>query len=101
MISNLIKNSLECDSKTTEIKVQASTEILRKIKEYMDQHAGTEADIIEKPLRSKVMADVCKDKFDATFIDGVDENGRQDLYDLILAANYMDIKGLLHLGCAK
>jgi hypothetical protein len=23
------------------------------------------------------------------------------LYDLILAANYMDIKSLLHLGCAK
>jgi len=26
---------------------------------------------------------------------------RQQLYDLILAANYMDIKSLLHLGCAK
>lgn len=23
------------------------------------------------------------------------------MYDLILAANYMDIKSLLHLGCAK
>lgn len=26
---------------------------------------------------------------------------RQALYDLILAANYMDIQSLLHLGCAK
>ncbi len=26
---------------------------------------------------------------------------RAQLYDLILAANYMDIKSLLHLGCAK
>jgi len=27
--------------------------------------------------------------------------GNQDLYDLIMAANYMDIKSLLHLGCAQ
>ena len=46
------------------------------------------------------MKDVCKDAFDAEFIDRIGEN-RQALYDLILAANYMDIKGLLHLGCAK
>jgi len=39
-------------------------------------------------------------KWDAEFIDKVGEN-RQLLYDLILAANYLDIKSLLHLGCAK
>ena len=37
---------------------------------------------------------------DADFIDRIGQN-RQVLYDLILAANYMDIKSLLHLGCAK
>ncbi len=37
---------------------------------------------------------------DADFIDKIGET-RQTLYDLILAANYMDIKSLLHLGCAK
>jgi hypothetical protein len=46
------------------------------------------------------MKDVCKDAWDAEFIDRIGEN-RQMLYDLILAANYMDIKSLLHLGCAK
>ena len=46
------------------------------------------------------MKDVCKDPFDADFIDRIGDN-RQALYDLILAANYMDIKALLHLGCAK
>jgi len=37
---------------------------------------------------------------DAAYIDKIGET-RQQLYDLILAANYMDIKSLLHLGCAK
>jgi hypothetical protein len=43
------------------------------------------------------MVDVCKDKWDAEMIDGIGEN-RQQLYELILASNYMDIKSLLHLG---
>jgi len=46
------------------------------------------------------MKNVCKDKWDAEFIDNIGIN-RQQLYDLILAANYMDVKSLLHLGCAK
>lgn len=68
----------------------------------MNHHKGTEPPIIEKPLRSKIMKDVCKDTWDADFIDKIQtEGGNQQLYDIILAANYMDIKSLLHLGCAK
>jgi len=74
--------------------------ILAEVLTYMNHHKGVEPPIVEKPLRSKVMKDVCKDPFDAEFIDRIGEN-RQALYDLILAANYMDIKSLLHLGCAK
>lgn len=66
----------------------------------MNHHKGTEPSLIEKPLRSKVMHDVCKDPADATFIDRIGEN-RQLLYDLILGANYMHVNSLLHLGCAK
>jgi len=55
---------------------------------------------VEKPLRSKKMKEVVKVPWDADFIDKIGEV-RQDLYDVILAANYMDITGLLHLGCAK
>ena len=61
---------------------------------------GVEPPIIEKPLRSKNMKDVCRDAWDAEYIDKVGDD-RQSLYDLILASNYMDIKSLLHLGCAK
>jgi len=100
-ISNLIKTGLENDDKADEFPVPGVTSaVLEKVVEYLSHHKGTEPPIIEKPLRSKVMRDVCSDKWDAEYIDRIGET-RQLLYDLILAANYMDIKGLLHLGCAK
>ena len=38
-------------------------EILGRVIEYMNHHKGTEPPIIEKPLRSKIMKDVCKDSW--------------------------------------
>jgi len=100
-VSTLVKTSLDTDSAATEVPIPGvSSNILSEVVVYMNHHKGVEPPIIEKPLRSKVMKDVCKDPFDADFIDRIGEN-RQALYDLILAANYMDIKSLLHLGCAK
>ncbi len=58
-------------------------EILESVVLYMQHHGGEEPPIIEKPLRSKVMKEVCKDKWDADFIDKIGEK-RQQLYDLIL-----------------
>jgi len=101
LISTLIKTSLDTDPHAAEIPIPGvAGAVLHEVVTYMNHHKGVEPPIIEKPLRSKVMKDVCKDPFDAEFIDRIGEN-RQALYDLILAANYMDIKSLLHLGCAK
>jgi len=100
-ISNLVKTSMDQDASASDIPMPGvKGDILAKVVEYMEYHKGVEPPIIEKPLRSKQMKDVCKDPWDAEFIDRIGED-RQKLYDLILAANYMDIKGLLHLGCAK
>lgn len=100
-ISTLVKTSLESDDHSEEVPVPGTTgAILELVVEYMKEHKGVEPPIIEKPLRSKVMKDVCPHKWDAEFIDRVGQV-RQQLYDLILAANYMDIKSLLHLACAK
>ena len=100
-ISKLVSQALENDSNATEVPIPgAKGAILDLVVQYMVHHAGTEPPIVEKPLRSKVMKDVCKDAWDAEFIDTIGNN-RQQLYDVILAANYMDVKSLLHLGCAK
>jgi len=100
-ISTLVKTSLETDATASEVPMLGvKGDILSKVVDYMIHHKGSEPPIIEKPLRSKIMKDVCKDAWDADYIDKIGEN-RQQLYDLILAANYMDIKSLLHLGCAK
>ena len=58
--------------------------------------AGNAPPEIEKPLRSNDLKDVTTD-FYASFIDLEDD----PVQDIILAANYLDIKELLALGCAK
>lgn len=99
--SKLMHTALENDQKVDQLPVPGvTTEILELVAKYMEHHKGVEQKLIEKPLRSKVMKDVCSDPWDAKFIDEVGEK-RQQLYDLILAANYLDIRCLLHLGCAK
>jgi len=100
-ISTLVKTSLENDDTSQEVPIPGvSGNILELVYHYMTHHKGTEPPLVEKPLRSKLMKDVVSDKWDAEYIDRIGEN-RQQLYDLILAANYMDVKSLLHLGCAK
>jgi len=100
-ISTLVKTSLETDDTSQEVPIPGvQGNVLQLVVEYMAHHKGTEPPLVDKPLRSKQMKDVVSDKWDAEYIDRIGEN-RQQLYDLILAANYMDVKSLLHLGCAK
>ena len=53
---------------------------------------------IPKPIRSVDMAKVVEDVWDADFINSMP---KKDLFQLTLAANYMDMTDLLHLACAK
>jgi S-phase kinase-associated protein 1 len=73
--------------------------ILEIIVTYMNHHQGIVPPEIEKPLKDKNLKNIINE-WDAKFIDTVSKN-QQQLYDLILAANYMHIESLLHLGCAK
>ena len=71
--------------------------MLRKIIEYLHYlKAGNASPEIEKPLRSSDLKDVTTDWY-ANFIELPDE----EVQDLIIAANFMDIKCLLVLACAK
>lgn len=72
------------DETATEIPIPGvKASIMMLVINYMNHHAGVEPPIIEKPLRSKIMKEVCKDKWDADYIDTIADD-RQTLYDLIL-----------------
>jgi S-phase kinase-associated protein 1 len=74
--------------------VKAST--LAKVIEFMKHHVDSKLPEIEKPLRSANLAEIVPE-WDARFV----EVDQEVLFELMLAANYMDIKSLLDLTCAK
>jgi len=97
IMSELIKTMAEGDTKEKEIPLpNVKTEVLKKVVQYMKYHADNPAKDIEKPLKSQNMSEVVS-QWDADFV----EVDNELLFELILAANYMDIKPLLDLTCAK
>jgi len=95
--SELVKTMAEGDKEENEIPLpNVKSSVLKKVVEYMRYHVDNPAREIEKPLKSANMAEVVS-QWDADFVD-VDQ---EVLFELILAANYMDVKALLDLCCAK
>ena len=70
--------------------------ILAKVVEFNTHHLQNPLPQIEKPLKSANMHEVVGE-WDAKFI----EVDQEVLFELILAANYMDCQSLLNLACAK
>jgi S-phase kinase-associated protein 1 len=68
---------------------------LQKVIEYCQYHHNNRADEIERPLKGKLEDVICE--WDQSFL----EIDQQMLIDLIMAANYLNIKDLLDLTCAK
>jgi len=77
---------------------QVIGDILKVVVEYLKQHAGVEPDPLPMPVRSTQMKDVTPFPWDGEWIDKFTP---ADVFEIILAANYLDVKSLLHLGCAK
>jgi len=71
--------------------------VLRKVLEYCEKYKNENPPEIEKPLKSTNLAEVVPE-FDAKYID---IENLEEIFDIILAANYLDIKPLLDLSCAK
>jgi len=97
LMSELVKTMAEGDKDEKEIPLpNVKGAVLNKVVTYMKYHTDNPAKEIEKPLKSANMNEVVS-QWDADFVD-VDQ---ELLFELILAANYMDIKPLLDLTCAK
>ncbi len=71
--------------------------ILNKVVEYCNYHKEVPAEEITKPLRSANLAECNVSEWDIEYVN----IEKEILFELILAANYMDIKPLLDLCCAK
>lgn len=71
--------------------------VLAKVIEYMRYHKDHPPEQIAKPLRSSNLAENNVCEWDIEFINVPNEI----LFEIIPAANYMDIRPLLELGCAK
>jgi len=97
LMSELVKTMAEGDKEESEIPLpNVKAPVLKKVTQYMKYHHDNPPKEIDKPLKSASMNEVVS-QWDADFVD-VDQ---ELLFELILAANYMDIKPLLDLTCAK
>src|SRR5271170_5532988 len=101
-MSTLIHSSVSDDKEATFLPLPSVTQkILKIVVEYIEHHKGVSQEIIPKPLNSNVMKEVCQDSWDAELIDKLLTTDKQALYDVICAANYLDMHDLLQLGCAR
>ena len=96
MLKTVIENSREDD--VIPLK-HISASVMNKICEYFKHYEHCDLEkfqAIEKPIRSTNMRDIVN-QWDAEFINVKDDM----LFELISASNYLDIKPLLDLSCAK
>jgi len=88
-----------CDLAAMSVKLdEIPGETLHHVVKYLGHHKGKEPDPLPCPVRSIHMSQICSDQWDATFIDPL---SKQEIFEIILAANHLDIKSLVHLGSAK
>jgi len=107
-LSKLVGSALEPNPEETEVPLLGvKKNVLKVIEAYLAlrKKSGTDLPIIPKPLRSKNLEELVaeSDKETIQWLKNVDDTsptGRLLLYQVIMGANYMDIQGLIHAGCA-
>ena len=95
--SQFLKEIVEDNSDDIELPFNnIKSNVLKKIKEYLEHYQDTEPKKIEKPLASSNYQE-CVDAWDFEFI-----NVDLDLlFEIINAANFIDIQPLIELGTSK
>lgn len=97
-MSTYISNILDNDTTVTELKLeQISSKVLQKIIQWCEYHNKTPMESIPKPLKSKVLSESVKDKWDCDFM----ELEHADVFELLVSANFLINIPLLELCCAK
>lgn len=95
--SQLIKGIIDDYPDDPEIPLHnVKSHILAKIKEYLEYYKDVEPKEIERPLPSSNFNE-CVDPWDYQFID----QELDIIFEIILSANYMDIKPLMELASSK
>jgi S-phase kinase-associated protein 1 len=95
--SQLIKGVMDDFPDDPEVPLHnVKSTILEKIIKYLEYYKDTEPREIEKPLPSNNFNE-CVDSWDYNFID----LELDVIFEMILAANYMDIKPLMELASSK
>merc|ERR1719301_323959 len=97
-MSTLVKNMVEDSGADEEIPLpNVKTAILSKVLDYCKFHKDAPPAEIQKPLKSANLVECGVIEWDVEFV----EVEQEILFELILAANYLDIRSLLDLTCAK
>lgn len=98
-MSELVKIMFDTEQSEDEVQEMplpnVKTSILSKVIEFLTHYKGEPMTEIERPLKSSNMNEVVQEWY-ADFVN-VDQ---ETLFELIQAANFMDIKPLLDLTCA-
>jgi S-phase kinase-associated protein 1 len=98
-LAQLIQTMITGDKTAKEFPCpQVPAHTLEQIVKYLEHHNGVKPEEIPCPVRSVNMAQIVNDPWDAEYIDAFE---KKQIFEIILAANYLDIHPLLHLGCAK
>merc|ERR1711964_361448 len=106
-MSCLVSHIREGDKTAREIEIKNVTgDILEHVGKYLLHHQGKVPAPIVKPIESDDISKIVEDPWDAEFINGLKKTTEkwgvnEVIFKIILAANYMDIKSLIHLGIAK
>ncbi len=95
--STLIKTMVEGDPEAVDIPLPAvNSNILSRVIEFMKYHIDHPMKEIEKPLKTNDLKEIVPEYY-ANYVD-LDQ---ELLFEVLLAANYLDLKSLLDLSCSK
>jgi S-phase kinase-associated protein 1 len=96
-IRSAFDNGLDCKEINME---HINSDILKLIATYLEYHEENTPGALPMPLPSSNLDTIIKDNFDLKFVKDNLASNQPNMFNMILAANYLEIPSLLHLSCA-